>query len=116
MGENACNGMHDPPFSYLFSPLKQFNMGIPYSEITYVDDLVLVQKYENSPACVTSKSIPKLIERGWIKKSNPEFSGHILEDTTKDIQVPPTNNNAVDSSVDEKGILDLFLYLKDLQL
>jgi len=65
MGENACNGTHDPPFSYLLSPLKQFKIGIPYSEITCVNDLMLVQKYDHSPACIKSKTIPKLIDRGW---------------------------------------------------
>ena len=69
MGENACNETHNPPFSYLLSPIKQSMIGIPYSEIICMDELVLVQKYENSPACVKPESIPKLIERGWTNKT-----------------------------------------------
>ena len=68
MGENACNGMQDPPISYLFSPLKQSKIGMPYSEIICMDDFILVQKYDDSPACIKPESVPKLIERGWIIK------------------------------------------------
>ena len=66
MGENACNGTHDPPFSQLLSPLKQSEMGMPYSEITCVYDLILVQKYDETPACVKPETKQKLIERGWV--------------------------------------------------
>lgn len=47
-------------------PLKQYRQGIPFSEIACEDTLVLVQKYDGSPACVASESKNKLIERGWI--------------------------------------------------
>lgn len=107
VGENACNETHDPPFSYLLSPLQQSKMNISYSEIICVDELVLVQKYESSPACIKSESIPKLIERGWIKESSQEYSTYFSNDTTKDIPVLTANNNAADYSVDEKGRIDL---------
>lgn len=41
MGENACNGKHDPPFAYLLSPLKQLKSGIQMYEIVCRDGLSL---------------------------------------------------------------------------
>ena len=66
MGKNACNEKHEPPFSYLLSPIKQSEIGIPYSETKCLDNLVLVQKYDTLPACVKPESVVKLLERGWI--------------------------------------------------
>ena len=54
------------------SPLKQFESGIPVNEIQCRDSLVLLKKYDNSPACVKPESAPKLENRGWIKlEENP---------------------------------------------
>ncbi len=47
------------------SPLKQFKDGIDSKMIHCNDNLILIQKYDGSPACVKSESISKLIERGW---------------------------------------------------
>ena len=69
VGENACNGIHDPPFSYLISPLKQFKMGMQHGETKCMEDLTLIQRYDASPACVKPETIPKLIERGWTAES-----------------------------------------------
>ena len=49
----------------LESPLKQFESGIPSDEIQCNDNLVLIQKHEDFPACVTPETKEKLIERGW---------------------------------------------------
>jgi len=46
------------------TPLKQFKSGIPSDEIKCRNTLILIQKYDGSPACVKPESIPKLIERG----------------------------------------------------
>ena len=48
------------------SPLKQFNNGIPFSEIKCRDNLRLTQKYDGMPACVTDVTYDKLIERYWV--------------------------------------------------
>ena len=48
-------------------PLKQSRMGIPIDEIECRNDLVLIQKYNGSLACVKPKTAEKLIERGWAK-------------------------------------------------
>lgn len=54
---------------YFQSPLKQIKLGIPIDEIQCNDNLVLVQKYDNSPACVKSETKDKLVERGWARSS-----------------------------------------------
>lgn len=64
-GENACEKKHEPPFSYLLSPLKQFKSGVVVDEIQCKQNLVLIQKYDGSPACVTEQTKQKLVERGW---------------------------------------------------
>lgn len=46
-------------------PKKQFRDGIPSDEIKCRESLILIQKYDGSPACVKPESISKLIERGW---------------------------------------------------
>lgn len=50
------------------SPLKQFNHGVPISEINCKDNLVLIQKYDGSPACVkpeTAGVIGSFGRNGW---------------------------------------------------
>jgi hypothetical protein len=54
------------------SPLKQFRLGISLNEIQCKESLTLVAKHDGSPACVTSETKIKLIERGWIKIKNLE--------------------------------------------
>lgn len=46
-------------------PLQQFQSGIPFTQIQCKDNLVLIQKYDGTPACVKSETKQKLIERGW---------------------------------------------------
>ncbi|MCV0366354.1 MAG: hypothetical protein K5798_03685 [Nitrosopumilus sp.] len=50
----------------LLSPLRQSDSGIAFDEIHCGIDLILIQKYDGSPACVTESTKQKLIERGWI--------------------------------------------------
>lgn len=76
-GEYHLNGHvfdEDSRFSFnnfftviLQSPLKQLKSGVPPSEIECREDLVLLFKYDGSPACVNSSSHQKLYERGWTK-------------------------------------------------
>jgi hypothetical protein len=63
-----------------WTPLKQFNSGIPFDEIQCKDSLVLIQKFDGSPACVKSVTKQHLMDRGWAEqvsfdkiKSNPEL-------------------------------------------
>ena len=49
-----------------WTPLKQIKTGVPINEIQCKDNLELILKTSNnSPACVTSETKIKLIERGW---------------------------------------------------
>lgn len=67
----------------ILSPLKQFNSGIPIDKIQCKEGLEFVIKSsDNTPACVKSTSIPKLIERGWTDSITP-------------IKSPETNESAI---------------------
>lgn len=49
-----------------WTPLKQFESGIPIDEIRCKDNHVLVTKSsDGSPACVNPLSVPKLTDRSW---------------------------------------------------
>ncbi len=50
-------------------PLKQLKYGIDPREILCNDELILIQKYDGSPACVKPETKTKLIERGWTATS-----------------------------------------------
>ncbi|MCE9652514.1 MAG: hypothetical protein K8Q89_05595 [Nitrosarchaeum sp.] len=56
----------EPNLKY-WTPLKQIKSGIPVDEIQCTENLVLIQKYDGSPACVKPDTKEKMIERGWIK-------------------------------------------------
>ncbi|MGY5146576.1 MAG: hypothetical protein ACW9W4_01045 [Candidatus Nitrosopumilus sp. bin_7KS] len=49
----------------LSKPTNQIKSGMSADEIQCKDDLVLLQKYDGSPACVKESTKEKLIERGW---------------------------------------------------
>lgn len=51
----------------VFSPYVQLNHGIDPQNIQCRNELTLIIKYNNIPACVTSETKEKLIERGWAK-------------------------------------------------
>ena len=74
-GGFACKAIHDPPYSYILSPLKQIKSGIPYHETICKSGLQLAQRHDGSPVCVNPATIPKLVERGW---ANDTSDIHIL--------------------------------------
>jgi hypothetical protein len=49
----------------VLSPLQQFKSGISIDKIQCKEGLVIVTKYDGSPACVKPETKTKLIERGW---------------------------------------------------
>lgn len=59
-------------------PLKLFNTGYYLDEIQCKQNLVLIQKYDGSPACVAFKTKEKLIHRGWAIGETSNFQ-EILE-------------------------------------
>lgn len=47
------------------SPQKQLNQGTSAQSIICKNNLILILKYDGSPACVKPETRSKLIERGW---------------------------------------------------
>ena len=58
--------------SKYWSPLKQFNSGVPSDEIQCRGSLTLIIKNDGSPACVKEQTFLKLVERGLIITSKAE--------------------------------------------
>jgi len=80
----------------LQSPLKQSKSGIVIEEIQCRDFMVLIQKYDGSPACVKSESVSKLIERGWAKQL--AFINNIAD--KEDESILDTNTKLVANTAD----------------
>lgn len=53
--------------SVLTSPYEQWHQGIDLQDIKCKEGLILIIKYDGSPACVKPETKQKLIERGWAK-------------------------------------------------
>jgi hypothetical protein len=69
------NGITITPNFKIWTPLKQISVGVSMDEIQCRENLVLVQKYDRSPACVKPETKLKLDERGWT----------IINQTTNDL-------------------------------
>ena len=52
------------------APLKQVKLGIPINEIQCKKNLVLIQKHDETSACVTPETKEKLVKRGWTNLEN----------------------------------------------
>lgn len=65
--ELKFNYIEDGSIPIITPPIKQFKSGTPVDEIKCKYNLVLIQKYNGLPACVTLETKPQLIERGWAK-------------------------------------------------
>jgi hypothetical protein len=77
---NQANGGHPT----ILSPLKQFKSGINAKNIQCNEGLELViKKHNNSPACVKSTTVEKLVSLGWVK--SPQSNVSEEESSTKDI-------------------------------
>lgn len=61
------------------SPLQQFKDGIDPKVIHCNNDLVLVQKYDGSPACVTTETAWDLVDREWATAKSLEDKIKIQE-------------------------------------
>lgn len=68
----------------IYPPLKQNHVGIVAENIQCKDELVLLQKYDGSPACVTEQTKLKLIDRGWTEKKVKDSSNPLLQKWTYD--------------------------------
>ncbi len=72
---DMIHSVDDMHLQMFISPLKQFKSGITIDEIQCKESLTLVKKYDGSPACVKSETIPKLIERGWTSEGSVCLGG-----------------------------------------
>ena len=52
-------------FDKILSPFKQYAMGIPVDEIQCRESLIVMEKYDGSPAYVIPSTDEKLMQRGW---------------------------------------------------
>ncbi|QLH06777.1 hypothetical protein [Nitrosopumilus ureiphilus] len=53
----------------IIAPLKQINLGLESYDVMCNSNLLLIQKYDGSSACVKEQTILKLINRGWTAES-----------------------------------------------
>jgi len=60
----------ESPYYRLLSPLDQFNSDISFTKIQCKQHLVLIQKYDGTPACVKPETKENLIKRGWTIPAN----------------------------------------------
>jgi len=94
-------------------PLKQFQSGIILDEIQCNDDLVLVQKYDGSPACVKPESKQKLMDRGWITNNeNTPFEVISPESPLAKFYVQPQLTSII-LKQDSTVRVHLFSYIKE---
>ncbi|MCV0372275.1 MAG: hypothetical protein K5793_01795 [Nitrosarchaeum sp.] len=90
--------------SDVIPPLKQMMSGIYPENVMCKAHLILVAKYDGSPACVTQKTKTNLIERGWTNHEN-------AENTLPEKEPHPTLSdfrNVLLTSPDIDKIFDMF--------
>ena len=82
------------PVTKLLSPLKQIKSGISIDKIQCNDSLILVTKYDDSPACVKSDTKTTLIERNWITvdQINKDESISLIKKLYPQLQDFPSDN------------------------
>ncbi len=74
---NKTNGSNDVVKNQnTVSLMEQLREGTPLNNIRCKDSLILIQKYDGSPACVTFDTREKLIERGWAKTEFDQTKFH----------------------------------------
>lgn len=81
----------ESPYYRLLSPLEQFNSDISFNEIQCKQNLVLIQKYDGTPACVTEPTKQKLIERGWASYSTTVIIYSSFEQDRDRVYTDPRN-------------------------
>ncbi len=59
--------------TFIAPPLKQTTLGIPDNQIQCKADLILIQRYDQTPACVTFQAREALIHRGWATGESSSF-------------------------------------------
>ena len=95
-------------------PLKQLRLGVDLKSVQCKDDLVLILKSDNHPACVKPETKIKLIERGWAiqtelaianrMKPSLEEGSITLNIWTAESYVKDTGNSAIKAEFSEDAI------------
>lgn len=67
--DGVCDVDNTLNYDYL-PPLKQFKIGIVMDRIQCNEDLLLIKKYDGSPACVFADTATKLAQNGWEVQTN----------------------------------------------
>lgn len=62
--------IRDAEISNLYPVLKQLKAGLVFDELVCPDKLILIKKYDGSPACVKPETKQKLVEMGWTKTNS----------------------------------------------
>jgi len=100
-GKNMEVGRH----TALLAPLKQLKSGIDAEDIQCSKGLELVIKaHNNSPACVKSSSVEKLVSHGWI--TSPQSNVIEEKSSTKDITLED-NGKSITLKTDQSFLLKL---------
>lgn len=63
---------------------EQLTSEISFENLQCINNLVLIQKYDGSPACVKLETKQKLIDRGWTEKDTKDLSNPLLQKWTYD--------------------------------
>lgn len=77
-------GPNSMPFNFQWTPLKQFQSGVPARNVSCAEGFQLILKSEDgSPACVKLTSIQKLVLLQWALKPINELTVEEFKDTYK---------------------------------
>jgi hypothetical protein len=72
------------PVNFFLAPLQFYKEGLSYDEIICRNNLILILKYNDKPACVEYDTKAKLIERGWMKTQiNIHDNSDFIEESKK---------------------------------
>ena len=64
--DGVCDIIHNPPYSYILSPLKQIKSGTALFDVKCSEEKSLVYKYDRMRAvCVSEETQSELWDRGW---------------------------------------------------
>ena len=107
--EDLCTKLEKNRIPKIMSPLKQFKSGVSFDEIQCKENLVLLQKHDGSPTCVTSETKTKLLERGWMTISSDfETQREIAKEIFKSLRTGEHTPYTSFGLSDDRKSLDLY--------
>ena len=84
----------ETPSELLLSPLKQFKNGTPSEQVQCKEGLHRIIKHDNTPACVKTSTMEKIVERGWGIISDQTISNDDLSSKISPSEVISNTINA----------------------